>query len=164
MKYPVEPHAANTSASQEGAEIISKKVVSLREKVIEILSRHWLGLTAEQIGIYINPHKTAEEARKWINPRISELRAMGQVKDSRNSGKSSNGVKATVWVLGRDETYLKKRLCKKPVGDPVLWGKMMQACYAYAHDASEENEDKRYAATFAWQQDLTVKIRKGIDT
>lgn len=158
MTYEQTGYARHSDTSKAAGDYAMAFVPSLREKVLAVISGNSLGATAEEIGHKLRPDKQPYDAGKWINPRVSELRAMGLIKDSGARCINSSGHAAVLWVIGRDTDYLKKKLEPKPVGNPELWGKYWQAIYAYANDAKLENLIKMREAGMEWAHDMAHKI------
>ncbi len=87
--YPVTPGYAPTDTSKAAAKAVRPKVSWVREKVLEALERPG---TAVQIARRLRlPYET-------IQPRTSELKAMGLIEDSGKRGPSRDPAKtAIIW-------------------------------------------------------------------
>lgn len=92
--YPRSPGHRNQPTSRAAAGKMKSRAATLREKVLCLLAEHPAGLAVHQAAEIANCTVPA------IQPRFSELRALGDIKDSgrRHTNKISN-TSAAVWVL-----------------------------------------------------------------
>lgn len=83
----------NTDTSRAAAEDIGTKAATIREMVIDSLHKSVLPLTTEEIAVAIRlPYRT-------VQPRLSELRAAGRVKDSGLRKRGTFGKNIIAWSL-----------------------------------------------------------------
>lgn len=93
MKYPNKAGYTNDSTSKEAAEKIgSYKRAKLLHRVEDVLSYFKLGMTAEELAIYL------EEDLLNIRPRLTELSELNKAVDSGNRRKNHNNRNVIVWI------------------------------------------------------------------
>lgn len=115
------------------------------------------GLTCEELAEEL---KIIESS---VRPRCSELRYDIKIMDSGARRENSIGKNMIVWkiVLTNEEiAKAEKALIKgmKPIGNKLLFGKMMQSIYAFAHDPSTANRAKMGRATNYWSGKTAAEI------
>ncbi len=93
MTYPNTPgHKAGApETSKQAASEIRNRATTLREAAMSIFQCGW-GLTADQLAKVMEEHPLA------IRPRVSELRAMGLVRDTGVRRRNASGKMAAVWA------------------------------------------------------------------
>lgn len=94
MPYPNTPgHKAGApETSKQAASEITSRAASLREKAMGIFEIGWW-LTADQLATVLEEHPLA------IRPRVSELHAMGLVRDTGVRRLNDSGKSAAVWAV-----------------------------------------------------------------
>lgn len=92
MIYPNTPgHKAGApETSEQAADEIKSKATTLREEAMSFFRTGWR-LTADQLAKAMKEHPLA------IRPRVSELRAMGLVRDTGVRRLNDSGKRAAVW-------------------------------------------------------------------
>ena len=97
-KYPNAPGHRGIETSMKAAESIAPKLGRL-----QALTRHAIrlagcnGVTAHELCDRLASERTS------IQPRISELRRMGRIKDSGMRRRNASGVSAIVWICNDDD-------------------------------------------------------------
>jgi len=95
MTYPNEPAVGRTDTSAQAAEAISAVSGRLRRLVLgAIRNAGQRGLTTNEAADLLNI------GRDSIQPRTSELRALGLIWDSGHRRPNKNGKAAIVWTAG----------------------------------------------------------------
>lgn len=91
--YPNAPGHRNVDTSVAAANALAPKLGRLQKMALEaITGASWLGLTADELA-------AALEMDRWsIQPRTSELRRKGLIRDSGQRRPNSTGKMAIVWV------------------------------------------------------------------
>lgn len=91
--YPVAPALGRTDTSAEAATSIAMATGRIQRMVYhaigEVGSR---GLTAEELAARLRMERTT------VQPRTSELRLLGLIRDSGQRRPNKNGKKAIVWI------------------------------------------------------------------
>jgi DNA-binding IclR family transcriptional regulator len=90
--YPIEPGHKVVGPSEEAAKAISGIASTLRDQVRRIIATNPGGLTADEIAHKLNRSILS------VRPRVSELRRLGEIKQSGSRGKNESGMSATIWV------------------------------------------------------------------
>jgi hypothetical protein len=91
--YPQTPGFKSRGASQEAAQHVAGAASRLRAAVLAELRRWPGGRTADEIAI------SMQRSPLSVRPRISELRAMGQVVATGERRRNESGMSASVWVV-----------------------------------------------------------------
>jgi hypothetical protein len=107
--YPDTPGYKTTGPSKEVAQDIQSDARNVRARVLKTIKDSVAGLTAQEIGLELNPDLSPREAREWVKPRISELRNKGEIRDSGLRRANDSGKKVTVWEQGIDQEYFEKK-------------------------------------------------------
>ena len=91
--YPNAPGHRNVDTSVAAANALAPKLGRLQKMALEaIKASGWLGLTADELA-------AALEMDRWsIQPRTSELRRKGLIRDSGLRRPNGTGKMAIVWV------------------------------------------------------------------
>lgn len=89
-RYPNAPAARGTDTSRQAAEAVKPRVVSLQERVLEIL-KDGDGMTADEVA------GVMEESVLAIRPRVAELHKLGKIADTGERRANESGHKAVVW-------------------------------------------------------------------
>lgn len=92
MSYPNDPGFKSTTTSQLAGVSMSGRAKTLRSKALDTLIDHGY-LSADQIAFVLGESVLA------IRPRISELKALGQVEDSGRRRLNLSGKPAIIWRL-----------------------------------------------------------------
>jgi DNA-directed RNA polymerase specialized sigma24 family protein len=94
--YPESPGWRDPTTSREAAERIAGRAASLRELVRAVIASKPSGISVHEIaGILEVPVAT-------IQPRVSELRRLGDIKPSGERCKNESGASAHRWILRAD--------------------------------------------------------------
>lgn len=92
--YPNHPGWQKTDTSRDAAEAAALRCVEIRDKVLTLLKAH--ALTTAQIA------KRLRLRYETVQPRTSELRAMGLIRDTGRRGPSRDPNRtAIVWEAAR---------------------------------------------------------------
>lgn len=87
------PATNGTATSNAAAESMRGKTGQIRQQILDlIVSRRWVGVTADQI------EQETEIGGNTVRPRLVELRELGLIKDSGHVRKTRSGRSAVVWV------------------------------------------------------------------
>ncbi len=100
MTYPTENNHRGVDTSREAAEMVAPLANRLRAVVHGILFDHPKGLTVDEVC------KIADMPRYSLQPRHTELRKMGMIRDTGERRFNQSGARAIVWratVLDRVE-------------------------------------------------------------
>jgi len=93
---PVYPETAGhkePTTSAAAARLMAPKVLTLREQVLTALRVEWpSGLTADQVAAKMGRSEFS------VRPRLSELRATGEIMPANIVRPNASGVNAMVWV------------------------------------------------------------------
>lgn len=92
-RYPRRPGYRDHSTSREAAIKMRSRSETLREVVRELLRRNPSGLTVHEGAALADAMVPA------IQPRFSELHALGEIKRSDERRRNASGMTAAVWVL-----------------------------------------------------------------
>lgn len=92
-QYPHAPGFRDPSTSREAAVKMKSRAETLRDKALELLRDHPAGLTVHEAAAL------AEVTVPAIQPRFSELVAMGKIKRSDERRRNASGMSAAVWVI-----------------------------------------------------------------
>lgn len=94
LSFPHEPGHRGIDTSIEAAEGVAPSVGRLQELVLAAVTRAGpQGLTVVEMSQRLGFDRMS------IQPRFSELRAMGVIADSKQRRKNPSGINAIVWVL-----------------------------------------------------------------
>lgn len=91
MDYPTEQNHRGVDTSIEAAEMVATKASRLRRIVLDTLCEHPENLTVDQTCAI------AKLARYSLQPRFSELRKMGLIRDTGERRHNVSGARARVW-------------------------------------------------------------------
>lgn len=111
-----------------------------------------MGLNSFEVYQIIN--KNFAIAFHDIQPRISELVATGQIKDSKIRRPGRTSKKAIVYVAVPVDQIKPPAIKIKPIGEPTLFGEMMRATMAYAKDPHRLNHQDMMIANRKWLEAL----------
>lgn len=91
--YPDAPgtKAGAPETSRIAAARVAADATVMRQKCLDVLSRHPDGLTADEVAAALNLSVLS------IRPRMSELRQMNRIQDSGQRRKNASGHSAAVW-------------------------------------------------------------------
>jgi DNA-directed RNA polymerase specialized sigma24 family protein len=92
-RYPDVPGYRVEGPSREAAEAIEGIAGTLRAQVREVITNCPNGITADEIA-----HRLGKSVLS-IRPRVSELRRLGEIRQSGARGKNESGMSASVWVI-----------------------------------------------------------------
>lgn len=90
--YPHAPALGATDTSEEAAVAIAPAASVWRDKAMIAFRRYSSGFTAEELAAFL------ECERVTIQPRCSELRALGRIRDSGMRRLNGSGKRAIVWI------------------------------------------------------------------
>ncbi len=91
--YPNAPGHRGVSTSMEAAEALAPKLGRLQKIVLDAISNAGArGLTTNELADHLGIDRSA------VQPRTSELKRQGLIKDSKDRRPNSNGKRAIVWV------------------------------------------------------------------
>jgi len=91
--YPRRPGARDHSTSREAAVKTMSRAATLRETALRLLRAYPGGLTVHEAA------ELAEVTVPAIQPRFSELVAMGKIKRSTERRRNESGMSAAVWII-----------------------------------------------------------------
>lgn len=95
--YPSFPGHRGIDTSAAAAASLASSLSYLQGKVFRaILEAGTRGLTTNELAEHLRIDRGS------VQPRTSELRAKGRIRDSRQRRMNANGKKAIVWVAGGD--------------------------------------------------------------
>lgn len=90
--YPQTPGFKASGPSEQAAERVSGVAAAMRARVLQVFKNHYpQGLTADEVAGHLHLSVLS------IRPRVSELRALGNIADSQARRKNESGSPATVW-------------------------------------------------------------------
>lgn len=91
-RYPHVPATGDTDTSAAAAGKIAPTVADLRDAALAVIRKTPTGLTGSEVA--------ATLGRDWrsVRPRLSELRAMGKIKDSGTRRRNADDNSEIVWV------------------------------------------------------------------
>jgi hypothetical protein len=91
--YPSAPGHRGVETSIEAAESIQEVSGHIRRTVFGAIKKAGdMGLTAHELAVTLHMERTT------CQPRTSELRILGKIKDSGQRRRNPNGKRAIVWV------------------------------------------------------------------
>lgn len=93
LRYPHRPGWRDHSTSREAAMKMKSRAETLRDKALDLLRANPGGLTVHETAAL------AEVTVPAIQPRFSELVAMGKIKRSGERRRNASGMSAAVWVI-----------------------------------------------------------------
>ena len=93
LYYPDAPGYRTPGPSQDAARAMRGRVRSLRQQVLTLLRQHRAGLTTDEILDRLNLSRPSGQ------PRVSELRRMGEIVATGERRQNSSGMTATVWKI-----------------------------------------------------------------
>lgn len=88
--YPAVPAARPTDTSMAAADSVADRAATIRDEVLDAIRRRG-GLTADEAADAI------ERDILTVRPRVSELRALGAIEDSKERRANTSGRAAIVW-------------------------------------------------------------------
>ena len=92
--YPDAPGHRNVDTSIAAAEALAPKLGRLQRMAEDaIRDAGWLGLTADELAVRLNMDRWS------IQPRTSELKRKGLIRDSGQRRPNCTGKKAIVWTV-----------------------------------------------------------------
>jgi len=92
-RYPFTPALGKTDTSAEAAASIEAVTARLQRAVLlAIRERGALGLTSHELAVRLGLERAS------VQPRTSELREMGLIRDSGQRRRNPNGKRAIAWV------------------------------------------------------------------
>ena len=91
--YPDSPGYRVPGPSQEAARAMRGRAATLRLRVLDLLHRHPNGLTTDEILARLNVSRPSGQ------PRVSELRRMGEIVATGERRQNASGMTATVWKI-----------------------------------------------------------------
>lgn len=94
-RYPHQPGHRGADTSIEAAEHIAGSCDLIRAQVLELLRQHPAGLTADECAAML------ERSVLSVRPRLTELKALGQIEPSGARRQNASGCSARVMVLCR---------------------------------------------------------------
>jgi hypothetical protein len=93
MHYPNQPGHRGIDTSIEAAGIIAPAAGKLQRVVLDaIASAGLFGRTTDEVADFLRLHRTS------VQPRTSELRRKGLIRDSGQRRRNASGVRAIVWA------------------------------------------------------------------
>jgi hypothetical protein len=90
--YPDSPGFKVSGPSEQAAERIAPTAKTLRVEVLKVIQQTPSGLTADEIAEKL--HRSVLSVR----PRVSELRRLGEIRQSGERGRNASGMSASVWI------------------------------------------------------------------
>lgn len=97
MTYPSVPGWQGLETSRQAAEAIQPIAGALREQVLEIITNHEDGLTADEVA------KIMDKSVLTIRPRVCELHIDGEIVPTEYVRQNDSGRYATVWERKKEE-------------------------------------------------------------
>lgn len=96
VDYPGEPGHRGVDTSMEAAAVVAGVTGRVRRLVHEAIRiRGALGSTAEELATMLGMERTT------VQPRTTELKLLGLIRDSGQRRANRNGKRAIVWVAAR---------------------------------------------------------------
>lgn len=96
LAYPDVPAARPIDTSEAAADTVAQRAPSLRDRCLQLIKASPAGLTADECA-----EKLGETAFT-IRPRISELKRLGQIRDSGERHENESGANAVVWIASEE--------------------------------------------------------------
>ena len=91
--YPDAPGFKAPGPSEDAANAIAGTGRNLRDQVREVIANSPSGITADDVARKLNRSILS------IRPRVSELRRLGEIRQSGARGKNESGMTASIWVI-----------------------------------------------------------------
>lgn len=92
-RYPHRPGFTNFSTSREAAKAVAPSAKSLRAVALRLITEAGSqGLTTNELTARMGVERDS------VQPRTSELKAEGRIRDSGHRRRNENGKNAIVWV------------------------------------------------------------------
>ena len=93
VTYPEVPGSTNDSTSKEAADAIAGSAKSLRALALKEIKYAWSpGLTTDELALRMGVDRGS------VQPRTSELKALGLIRDSGQRRRNANCKRVIVWV------------------------------------------------------------------
>lgn len=92
MTYPLQPGAQGVDTSIAAAEAMAGSAAILRAQVLAVLRRWPEGLTADEVAAVMGRDRLA------VRPRVTELKRLGQVRDTGQRRRNHSGKSAAIMV------------------------------------------------------------------
>ena len=89
--YPEAPGFKISGPSQQAAEAVGGNASKLRAAVLAQFAAYPSGATADEVAKDLNLSVLS------VRPRVSELKRLGQIKETGGRRKNQSGMTATVW-------------------------------------------------------------------
>ena len=103
-RQPSYPHAPGFKqrggASEAAARIIAPRISGLRAKVLQEITRHPEGVTADEVADAIGKTEFS------VRPRVTELQAIGKIVPTGERRRNRSGMSASVWKVITGTTTL----------------------------------------------------------
>jgi hypothetical protein len=91
--YPDAPGFKAPGPSEDAATAIAPIAGNLRDQVREVIANSPSGITADGVA------RELGRSILSVRPRVSELRRLGEIRQSGARGKNESGMTASIWVL-----------------------------------------------------------------
>lgn len=98
LTYPRRPGYRDHSTSREAATKMASRAATLRETVLQLLREYPSGLTVHE-GVALVELTYPSITVAGLQPRFSELVAMGKIKRSGERRRNKSGMSAAVWII-----------------------------------------------------------------
>jgi DNA-binding Lrp family transcriptional regulator len=157
-----------SDTSKEAAVKFASAAKSIRENILHIMRTE--NVEPDLFTRGWTPDEIVERMgldRCTVRPRFTELAADGIIRDTGLRRENKRGYKTTVFeVVSAAVSVSPPKKKMKPVGDPELWGKVMQGIYATAHCLHLPVSERAAAhhamsdAVDEWVVDMVDRVRK----
>jgi hypothetical protein len=91
--YPNSPGFKAHGPSEEAAKAIGSVVKTLRDQVRQTIAANPQGLTADEVA------QRLDRSILSVRPRVSELRRLGEIRQSGERGRNQSGLSASIWII-----------------------------------------------------------------
>ena len=98
--YPDQPGHRGIDTSIEAANAIAPAAGKLQRMVLNaIADAGYIGRTTDEVAAFLRQHRTS------VQPRTSELRRKGLIRDSGQRRRNASGVRAIVWAATGESAH-----------------------------------------------------------
>ena len=94
--YPEQPGSKGSDTSALAAQTISGSAALIRTRCLDVLRQHPDGLTADEVAARLGASVLT------VRPRISELKRLGSIADTKRRRRNASGNTAAIWVAKGD--------------------------------------------------------------
>ena len=147
--YPEQPGHRGVETSIDAAKAVDSK--QIRNQIIQELEGS-AGYTSVELAVLLQLPFFS------VQPRLSELKAMGMIHDTgiRREGRTKQ--KMIVWQKTPADLVKPPKSKIKPVGNKELWAEMMNAVYAYGNQPDINNQMQLHKSAISWAESFAGEV------